>query len=234
MVASENSEAIDKSDLPDELRAALRRYLNNNGDCNGVDRGRYEAVSGAVQELLAEQDGGHNEIDTQSGETIRPLDPAPEKIELEDIAHGLANVGRFAGQGKEFHSVARHSVHVSREAMERGASRETQRYALVHDAAEAYLSDVPGPVKKSLPGYKHAERRIDEAVVDALGLASGEIERELVGDADRVVGEYELSVMFPEAEHEEPPDLQSNPDAGASGENDKTRFLNLADDLGLR
>jgi hypothetical protein len=48
---------------------------------------------------------------------ITPFEPDCEKINLK-------HVGRFAGQGKEFYSVARHSVHVSLEVEARGGSRE--------------------------------------------------------------------------------------------------------------
>lgn len=231
MADPEENEGRNPRELPDELQSALDEYLVDTDD--GVDRPHFEAVAGYIQETLAEQDGGHNEIDTRSGETIRPLDPDPSKIRLEDIAHGLANVGRFAGQGNEFHSVARHSVYVSREVEARGGSAEAQRYALVHDAAEAYLSDVPGPVKKSLPGYKHAERRLDAAVEEALGLGVDDTEHDLVKDADTAIGAYELSVFFPNAGHEEPDDFHHDPEAVGADEDDKELFMRRAADIGF-
>jgi hypothetical protein len=234
MAETDEEKNPDPPSLPAELEDALIRYLTEIERVNGADRARYEAVAGRVQGLLAEHDGGHKEIDTHTGETIRPLDPDPENIKLEDIAHGLANVGRFAGQGKDFYSVARHSVHVSHEVEARGGSAEARRYALLHDATEAYLSDVPGPVKKSLPGYKHAEKRLDAVVVDALGLEAGHSERELVEDADGVVNQHELSVQFPGGDHEEPDDLNHDPDAVAIGEDDEALFLARARNLKLQ
>jgi hypothetical protein len=224
----------DSDGVPEELERELERFLPepNEGDTPGVDRAPYEAVAGRVQELLAERTGGHNHIDTRSGEKITPFEPDCEKIELEDIAHGLSNVGRFAGQGKDFYSVARHSVHVSLEVEARGGSKEARRYALVHDAAEAYLSDVPGPVKKSLPGYKHAERRLDETIVGALGLDATDEERELTEEADEVVGKHELSVQFPDGGHDEP-DLSHDPKRVDGRENDKRLFLERSEGLQL-
>ena len=230
MANSEDNEEPSPRELPDELQSALDEYLADADD--GVDRPRFEAVAGYIQELLAEQTSGHSEIDTQSGRTIRPLDPEPSKIRLEDIAHGLANVGRFAGQGSDFHSVARHSVHVSHEVEARGGDEAAQRYALVHDAAEAYLSDVPGPVKKSLPGYKHAEKRLDAAVEEALGLRD-DIEHEHIKKADEAVGEHELSAFFPNAGHEEPEGLHHDPDAIGTDEDDKELFMRRAGDVGF-
>ena len=234
MTETEGGDRSASPDLPEELEGALARFLTGNDRDSDVDREQYEAVAGRVQKLLADWRGGHDEIDTRTGETIRPLAPESEKIKLEDIAHGLSNVGRFAGQGEGFYSVACHSVHVSHEVEARDGSIEAQRYALVHDAAEAYLSDVPGPVKKSLPGYKHAEKRLDAVVVDTFDLKAGHSERELVEDADEAVNKHELSVQFPSADHEGPDDLYHDPDSVDTGRGDKALFLSRAGEIGLQ
>lgn len=232
MAGPESWEGTDSSAVPEYLEAALSRFFSETDSKDGgVDRARYETTAGRIQEMLAEHGGGHNEIDTWTGEKIRPLDPDPEKINLEDIAHGLSNVGRFAGQGREFYSVARHSVHVSLEVEARGGSEAAQRYALVHDAAEAYLSDVPGPVKKSLPGYKHAERRLDRTIVDALDLEAGGEEKGSVECADGVVNEDELAEQFPDGNHDGSDDLHHDPDAVDTGADDKILFLRRAREL---
>jgi hypothetical protein len=165
-----------------------------------------------------------------NAEELAALPGEPAKITLEDIAHRLSNVGRFAGQGREFLSVARHSVHFSLEAEVRGGRPATLRYALVHDAAEAYLSDVPGPVKGSLPGYKHAERRVDAAVSNAFGLDPSPEAQHAVEKADAVVGAHELSIHFPDR-HEPPDGLQSEPPN--IEEDAKVAFLERAAELGL-
>jgi len=219
--------------VPDELKDSLIDYLT--ADTEGApDRERFEEIAGLVQDELAEQSERKNKIDTRSGESVLPLDPEPSKIHLEDIAHGLSNVGRFAGQAEEFSSVARHSVRVSREVEARGGGKAAQQHALVHDAAEAYLSDVPGPVKKGLPGYKHAERRLDDAVMSALSIETGADEQSLVKRADKAVGKYELWKKFPKAGHEEPDDLQHDPSVVDTDQDDKELFLSRARDLGLR
>jgi hypothetical protein len=175
---------------------------------------------------------GFGEIDTRSGETIAPLDPDPAAINIQDIAHGLSNVGRFAGQGEEFYSVARHSVHVSHEVRARGGSEAAQRWALLHDASEAYLSDVPGPVKQGLPGYKHAERRLDSAIRDALDIDPTPDEMELVKSADEAVEEYELATQFPEQNHEAP-ELKWGPNLATVDTISKGQFTERAQTLGL-
>jgi 5'-deoxynucleotidase YfbR-like HD superfamily hydrolase len=102
-------------------------------------------------------------IATYSGGRLHPLDPLAEEISIEDIAHGLANTCRYGGQCRFYYSVGTHSLYVSRElSAEFGV--ETQLYGLFHDAAEAYVTDVPRPVKGELDGYDDIESQLLEAV----------------------------------------------------------------------
>lgn len=101
-------------------------------------------------------------IVTYSGRMIEPLNPDPSQIELEDIAHSLANQCRFTGHVKEFYSVAQHSVLVSYEC-----APEDALWGLLHDASEAYLADIARPVKKFTKwgaGYLEAEIVLMHAV----------------------------------------------------------------------
>ncbi|WP_265109221.1 hypothetical protein [Halosolutus halophilus] len=218
--------------LQDEL-GALRQELRSADGTDHEFRGRVESVAGELQNLLAATNGGHGAIDTISGETITPLDPDPAAIELDDVAHALSNLSRFTGQGIRFYSVARHSVHVSREVEARGGSRAAQRWGLLHDAPEAYLSDVPAPVKRSLPGYTHAEKRLARAVRDALDVQVTAADVTVVDAADSAVGRHELSVHLPESDRE-PPTLEYDPDALESDVADSDLFCRRARELGLR
>lgn len=80
---------------------------------------------------------------TYTGRAIRPLDPRPADIDIEDIAHSLANQCRFTGHTRQFYSVAQHSVHVSQ------LCPNYPLEGLLHDASEAYLSDIARPIKKA-------------------------------------------------------------------------------------
>lgn len=83
-------------------------------------------------------------IFTYSGHFIRPLDPDPADIYIEDIAHALSNQCRWTGHVSRFYSVAEHSLNVA--AL---VSEEMALTALLHDATEAYLADLARPIKKA-------------------------------------------------------------------------------------
>lgn len=111
---------------------------------------------------------GFDYITTHSGKHLDLNHPVPEMIEIDDIARGLANECRFAGQLETFYSVAQHSVHVSR-----AVEHKHRRYALeglLHDAAEAYLKDLPTPLKALLPDYQQLENLLDRAIRARFGL----------------------------------------------------------------
>lgn len=108
-------------------------------------------------------------IETYSGRKFHPLDPRPEDVEIEDIAHSLAMQCRFNGHCRFFYSVAEHSVLVARH-VESVAGREAALWALLHDAAEAYVTDVPRPIKPMLRGYGEIEGRVMAAIAQRFGL----------------------------------------------------------------
>lgn len=103
-------------------------------------------------------------IETFTGRQFYPLDPNPEDICIEDIAHALSNICRFNGHVKQFYSVAEHSVFVAL------CSPVKHRVAaLLHDASEAYLCDLPRPVKLNVIGYAEAEHRLMECIARKFG-----------------------------------------------------------------
>jgi hypothetical protein len=89
----------------------------------------------------------------------------PDSICIEDIARGLSNTARFAGQLDGFLSVAQHSCLVASEV--RLAYKLT---ALLHDAAEAYIGDMPSSFKKLMPDFKNYENKIMQAIADKYGI----------------------------------------------------------------
>lgn len=95
---------------------------------------------------------------TWTGRKFWPLDPRPEDVSIEDIAHALANICRFGGHCP-FYSVAQHSVLVSRLVSER-----LKPLALLHDAAEAYVGDMVRPLKLFMPPFIGVEGRIQRVI----------------------------------------------------------------------
>ncbi len=93
------------------------------------------------------------------------------RYSIEDIAHGLAHICRFAGQCPTFYSVAQHSVLVAEQVMERTGEAWLAKAAMLHDAAEAYMADIPRPLKLMLPGYKALEKALAASIFRQFRLA---------------------------------------------------------------
>ncbi|MBS1886986.1 MAG: hypothetical protein JSU06_07335 [Actinobacteria bacterium] len=114
-------------------------------------------------------------IQTVSGRWVDPLAPDPGSIDIGDIAQALANQCRFGGHARRFYSVAQHSAIVSDVCGERGASADEGLVALLHDAGEAYLVDLPHPIKHRSdlgPPYRRAEKLLEEAIRVRFGLGA--------------------------------------------------------------
>jgi hypothetical protein len=111
-----------------------------------------------------------NWIQTYTGKAFYPLEDEPGIIDIRDIAHALSLQCRFNGHCRVFYSVAQHSVHVS-EVVEPAYAL----WGLLHDAAEAYMSDLPRPVKGQMPRF-------------------GELEDKLLG---RILRDYDLVMPMP-------------------------------------
>jgi len=82
-------------------------------------------------------------IQTYTGIYFDVLEPNPNDVNIEDIAHAISNQCRFTGHVKTFYSVAEHSVRASYLV-----PKELALCALMHDATEAYLVDLPSPIKR--------------------------------------------------------------------------------------
>jgi hypothetical protein len=110
-------------------------------------------------------------IQTFTGKMFYPLRPVVRDICIEDIAHALSHQCRFSGHTRHHYSVAQHSVHVYQAVKSSrrwpAPADKLLRWALLHDASEAYLVDLPSPLKASStlgPAYETAEKRLMRAV----------------------------------------------------------------------
>jgi hypothetical protein len=103
-------------------------------------------------------------ITLQSGTLFDFLDPWSSNFTIEDIAHGLSNICRYAGPSRKFYSVAEHSIHVCNTA------KGFEYSALMHDAAEAFLGDITRPLKQVVPEFKRFEAEVERVIFSRFGI----------------------------------------------------------------
>jgi len=124
-------------------------------------------------------------IETFTGIKIDPFNPKKGQFKIIDIAHALSNLCRFAGHCNSFYSVAQHSVECSYLVPEKHALS-----ALLHDATEAYMVDIPTPIKNRLPKYMEKEDSLMEFIYNEFNLEFP-LSQE-VKDADKKMLEVEF------------------------------------------
>ena len=168
-------------------------------------------------------------IQTYTGEAFWPLDPRPEEVCLEDIAHSLSRQCRFAGHTREHYSVAQHSVLVARLV-----PREYALWGLLHDASEAYLVDLPRPIKNGGQMgelYKNAEQNLMKVICEKFNLS--QLAPRWVMEADDVLLATEARDLMSVSKMAwdglcAPLNTKIIP---ISAEEAKSQFLSLADEL---
>ena len=132
-------------------------------------------------------------IMTYTGIFMDPLDPQPEQIRLEDIAHALSMISRANGHFPEIHTVAQHCLECYEEAKARNLSRELQLFCLLHDGAEAYLGDFIHPVKARMPAYIEAEDILLQMIYRKYaGRIPTEEEKRIIKEIDHTLLYYEF------------------------------------------
>jgi hypothetical protein len=104
-------------------------------------------------------------IQTYTGRIIDVFDPKEEDIDILDIAHGLAMKCRYNGHTSTFYSVAEHCVRMCLWNLPGNQSAK-----LLHDAAEAYLPDMPTPIKQRLNGFHEIETNLLNIIFKKFGL----------------------------------------------------------------
>lgn len=129
-------------------------------------------------------------MQTFTGSRFYPLDPRPEDIDSRDIAHALSLLCRYGGHVDRFYSVAEHCV-----LMSEAVAPEHALAALLHDATEAYVCDVPRPLKRQLVGYKYIEDGVWWAIAERFGVDS-RLPRE-VKEADNRILLTERDALMP-------------------------------------
>lgn len=136
-------------------------------------------------------------IRLESGIYLDLEDPRPEQILLDDIAGALSRICRFGGHVGQFYSVAEHCWHCADQAKADGHGLDVQRYALMHDASEAYIGDVVKPLKELLKSlYAPIEDRIEQAITERFALTVSDSIRQVVKEIDRALLIAERRALF--------------------------------------
>jgi hypothetical protein len=147
-------------------RVAMRRALVARGEEQSplvIETGAHTSHSEPLRHLSAP---GHcPTIRLSTGGTIDLLKPNATDIDIEHIAHALANICRFTGHTDEFYSVAQHSVLVS-DILD----PQFKMAGLLHDSSEAFLGDVSKPLKNLLPEYMKIEAHMETVVLQRFGI----------------------------------------------------------------
>ena len=151
-------------------------------------------------------------MNTISGVLLDPKHVKADDIRLYDIAHPLSFICRGVGQVKHFLSVGQHCINCAKEAEGRGYSDRVILACLLHDGAEAYVSDIIRPVKVLLENFDEIETRFQEAIYAHFGLGDlTEEERELVHLIDDAMLWNEAKELFAHVDELEPPLLSTIP-----------------------
>lgn len=132
-----------------------------------------------------------NCIRTFTGKYFDPFNPDPALINIVDIAHALNNTPRFGGHTKHRFSVAQHCLNMSTFF----DNPYDKLAALLHDAAEAYLLDMPKPIKDRLPDYAKAEENLMSVIAKKYGFLYPLAPKIKAADEDALITEWEMLVL---------------------------------------
>lgn len=132
----------------------------------------------------------HGCIGINSGHLFNIANPDPDDFRISDIAHALGNLCRFGGHVRNFYSIAQHSVYVSYLV-----PHHKRKAALLHDGTEAYMVDLPRPVKRMFPEYSVQEKILGGKLAMAFGLPVDAFEDQDIHQADDLMLALEIAAL---------------------------------------
>ena len=151
-------------------------------------------------------------MNTYTGNKIDPMSMTASDISIQDIAHALSLTCRGGGHVSYFFSVAQHSINCMNEAKARGWSERLQLACLLHDASEAYISDIIRPVKAHLSNYLEIESSIMNVIFERFGLADlSEEENAMWKQIDDDMMNFELKNLMKGEAYRDTDNLSSVP-----------------------
>jgi len=131
-------------------------------------------------------------IRTFSGEFISVLEPKAVQVFVVDIAVGLSREMRFGGHTKKPYSVSEHSIWCADKAAELYPDNVSLPFKLLlHDAHEAYLKDIPSPVKSELGDYKKLADLHQDVIHSRYCVRISNTDKELIKQIDTMALEWE-------------------------------------------
>lgn len=135
-----------------------------------------------------------NWIRVHTGGRYYPLDPRLDEIHIEDIIWSLPMLCRYNGHIDRFYSVAEHSWLLSY-----AVPPEYAFEALLHDASEAYMSDIPRPLKYAdeLIAFRKIEDNNTRYINNKFGILNGPYKGSMycTFNTSDVVKEYDKRIV---------------------------------------
>ncbi len=129
----------------------------------------------------------NNLLQTYTNKIIDVVNPTIDMVDIIDIARGLAYTCRYAGQCPHYYSVAEHSIHCCIMAQKLHLSSNSIKWALLHDAAEAYIGDIARPIKSIVPEFKKVEDHLLEVIALKFNLKTYKIPTEVIEIDNRML-----------------------------------------------
>lgn len=152
-------------------------------------------------------------ITTYYNHNFNPTTAVPDDIDIRDISHSLSLLCRAGGHIPHFYSVAQHCLNCLCEAKHRKLSTRVQLGCLLHDAGEAYLSDITRPVKQCLAEYRVFEERLQNMIFDKWIIPPlTAAEKEQIFDIDDALLYHEFATLTGKYLFEKAPPLLCTPD----------------------
>jgi uncharacterized protein len=134
---------------------------------------------------------------TNSGKKFSYNYPHPDQICIEDIANSLSKICRYAGHCDLFYSVSDHCCNLVEYEESNGITNPIYLLGvLLHDAGEAYLSDIPAPAKKLLPDFKRMEKEIFAVIAAKFGIPNDEEFHRQLDYIDKNIVRDEAELLF--------------------------------------
>jgi 5'-deoxynucleotidase YfbR-like HD superfamily hydrolase len=134
---------------------------------------------------------------THSGKQFSYNYTQPEQICIEDIAAALSKTCRYSGHLKIPYPVSDHCCNLVEYEESQGVDNPHYLLGvLLHDAAEAYLGDIPAPAKKLLPDFKKLEKEIFGHIATKFGVPNDEEFHRHLDYIDKNIVRDEAEALF--------------------------------------